>query len=442
MGSVLIITDPTNVIPCHVEGGYAYCLRGRSDNAERQVAEMEWGTLTAPAVVHPGEQFTLTLKYKFLRRISVSSVDAPPINPISLPDWPGYYGAFRCCVRGDPIIGCITHTYWIWKFVGMRLYHNGVEAVEHGGVSCVDGKEWTYTWTGTIEQLTGRTFTQNEVVIGHFDMTGCIYGLWGAEHWPWEWPIDQNWIIWDPWTTLNYQISVEIPPPPLPIIDTNYCSVSKYEVTPTESLTIKVRVKNTNEGIGAYSIRCICEAQDHVLGAGIIGPVGSAGGIKDHIFNVTANGLAQRIITESTYLSYLIVLDTETEEQVDSWAPPNLAVIAVGGGGANLSGYVTDNTGLAIQGVSVKVLGYSATTNSSGYYGLSDLPVGTYTVTFSKSGYQTVTKSKALATGNNELTITMTQGTGGGDGIPWGTIVLVGGIAVGVILVASGLKGK
>ncbi len=58
---------------------------------------------------------------------------------------------------------------------------------------------------------------------------------------------------------------------------------------------------------------------------------------------------------------------------------------------ATLQGTVTDaDTGYAIAGVLVEVVGtaFSAYTNSSGDYSIADIPVGTYTIRFSKEGYE------------------------------------------------------
>jgi len=63
------------------------------------------------------------------------------------------------------------------------------------------------------------------------------------------------------------------------------------------------------------------------------------------------------------------------------------------GNKGSLSGKVTDDdTGEPIQGVSVAIEGNTSTTDSNGNYGFTGIPAGTYTVTFSKTGYTTVTK--------------------------------------------------
>jgi len=57
-----------------------------------------------------------------------------------------------------------------------------------------------------------------------------------------------------------------------------------------------------------------------------------------------------------------------------------------------LSGTVTDANSQPISGVSVSMTGASVNTDSNGVYTITGIPVGTYTVTFSKTGYTTVTK--------------------------------------------------
>ncbi|RKX43917.1 MAG: hypothetical protein DRP27_07600, partial [Thermotogae bacterium] len=69
-----------------------------------------------------------------------------------------------------------------------------------------------------------------------------------------------------------------------------------------------------------------------------------------------------------------------------------------------LTGIVTDkDTGLPIQGALIKASSHQTTTNSTGDYILS-LPVGNYTVTASKTGYQSATSS---ATVNERATTTV-----------------------------------
>jgi large repetitive protein len=57
-----------------------------------------------------------------------------------------------------------------------------------------------------------------------------------------------------------------------------------------------------------------------------------------------------------------------------------------------LTGVVTDaTTGLPINGVTVSLSGVTTTTDSGGNYGFTNITPGTYTLTFTKAGYITVT---------------------------------------------------
>ena len=57
-----------------------------------------------------------------------------------------------------------------------------------------------------------------------------------------------------------------------------------------------------------------------------------------------------------------------------------------------LTGQVTDaTTGQPINGVTVSLSGVTTTTDSSGNYGFTNITPGTYTLTFTKSGYNTLT---------------------------------------------------
>src|ERR1700757_2558313 len=68
-----------------------------------------------------------------------------------------------------------------------------------------------------------------------------------------------------------------------------------------------------------------------------------------------------------------------------------------------ISGHVADAQGLALPGVTVNATSpnlqgvRSVTTSENGDYVLSLLPSGTYTVSFELSGFQTVSKTVALA---------------------------------------------
>lgn len=57
---------------------------------------------------------------------------------------------------------------------------------------------------------------------------------------------------------------------------------------------------------------------------------------------------------------------------------------------ASLSGRVTDTGGQPLVGVIVTMAGLTTLTDSSGYYGFTNLVPGIYLIEFSEPGYQTV----------------------------------------------------
>lgn len=74
-----------------------------------------------------------------------------------------------------------------------------------------------------------------------------------------------------------------------------------------------------------------------------------------------------------------------------------------------LSGVVTDkNTGNGISGVAVIAGNYQTVTNASGQYTFTDLPLGSYSIRFSKPGYQDLTQQLIITTGLNTLDAQMT----------------------------------
>jgi len=77
-------------------------------------------------------------------------------------------------------------------------------------------------------------------------------------------------------------------------------------------------------------------------------------------------------------------------------------------GMANLYGRVTNSsTGNGIAGVQVLTVGHLTETNSSGYYTFENLTPGTYTLGFSKDGYESGEADVSLDEGNNELNAQM-----------------------------------
>lgn len=75
-----------------------------------------------------------------------------------------------------------------------------------------------------------------------------------------------------------------------------------------------------------------------------------------------------------------------------------------------LTGAVTDAaSGVGLSGVTVSVTGgTTASTAGNGTYSLAAMPTGTYTVTFSKPGFTTITQSVTIVQGSNTLNVVMT----------------------------------
>ena len=77
----------------------------------------------------------------------------------------------------------------------------------------------------------------------------------------------------------------------------------------------------------------------------------------------------------------------------------------------SMNGTVTDSTGAVVQGASVKAraiatnLEVNAQSKNDGSFSISDLPIGTYQVTFTKEGFQTAIYSQIIVQGNRTSTV-------------------------------------
>ena len=112
-----------------------------------------------------------------------------------------------------------------------------------------------------------------------------------------------------------------------------------------------------------------------------------------------------------------IYTDTEDSPCIDAGDPddgyyepePNGGIINMGAYGntgeaslspgaatGTISGNVTNTTGTPIEGATVQANGYSNTTNSTGCYTIANVPVGNYTVTAFKEGYENATKNATV----------------------------------------------
>lgn len=406
---------------------------------QRSVARLGILSIDAPSSVKPGKVFQIICTYQFCEKLYRNTHDDVLFDPVPLENWPDYHGAHRRCLTGIPGL-CSRQEFWIWRFLVMKLYHLGAEVASHSAQDISPGDTFTYTWTGTIEELTGQEFTEPTIVYGGFDLTGHIYGWYGSEKWPWGWPLADNWLQQQTIHTFSYEILVDVevpPPPPYPIFNTDYCAVSKSQVSPTEKFDIKIRIENQNEYEGKYIIDCLCEGKGQELDSGTI----SGNGKVDKTFRVTANQLAQYSITESQYLAFTIVVYND-EDETDRWTPAAIAVIVEVPETADLSGRVTDKkTGDVLAGVSISTAGYSASTDSSGHYSLEGLEPGIYDIKFSKAGYWEETKSKTLRVGLNTLNLAMTPATEPQpSAFPWALLGVGAAGIIGIVLIAQGIK--
>jgi Carboxypeptidase regulatory-like domain len=77
----------------------------------------------------------------------------------------------------------------------------------------------------------------------------------------------------------------------------------------------------------------------------------------------------------------------------------------------SISGTVTDSSGAIVQGAAVKVhnvdtgVEQTATTKNDGSFSIVDLPIGSYTVTFTKAGFKAEVHSAILVQGNRTTTV-------------------------------------
>jgi protocatechuate 3,4-dioxygenase beta subunit len=124
------------------------------------------------------------------------------------------------------------------------------------------------------------------------------------------------------------------------------------------------------------------------------------------------------------------------------------AVLGISTSGGVLAGTVTDTNGTAVVSATVKVLQNSsvigtATTGSQGTYRISSLPVGTYVVQFSKSGFTTAQVSGVEITAGASTTVDAQLTTSGsGLGTLSGLVVdSLGRPVQGAVVELSGASG-
>ena len=77
----------------------------------------------------------------------------------------------------------------------------------------------------------------------------------------------------------------------------------------------------------------------------------------------------------------------------------------------SINGTVTDSSGAVVQNAVVKIrnlatgLEQTASTKADGSFNIADLPIGTYSVTFSRDGFKTEVHSQILVQGNRTATV-------------------------------------
>src|SRR5579863_5430129 len=77
----------------------------------------------------------------------------------------------------------------------------------------------------------------------------------------------------------------------------------------------------------------------------------------------------------------------------------------------SINGTVTDSSGAVVRSATVKIhnlstgLEQAVTTNADGSFNIADLPIGTYSVTFSRDGFKTEVHSQILVQGNRTITV-------------------------------------
>jgi hypothetical protein len=116
----------------------------------------------------------------------------------------------------------------------------------------------------------------------------------------------------------------------------------------------------------------------------------------NYSFTNVANGTYTLTASKSGYLSRNFTVT------VSGAAVTQNMPIATSG---KIGGHVTSSSGAALAGVSVQIVGgvvptnITKTTDSSGNYSSSWIPVGSYKVTFSKTGLTSQTKSASVSAG-------------------------------------------
>jgi hypothetical protein len=405
----------------------------------------------APAAVDIDEIFDMQVTYK-LTTIERRDPDGLLEHFPNIPYDGGYYY--------DYLIGLSPfRSWWVWFFWRFFLnFKKGASdyAVVQTNYKSTVGQPLVWTFHGKITDLVPAAQPGQSIDLkwqitaqasgAHNPEDGAIFPTWG--------PTCSFNEICDGSLTLPWTIKVNsLPTNHLALFDLAYCEPScgvVGTVAPDETFNINIRIVNQNAcPSDSFTIKSVCMGHTKTLGTGSIGAAGTPGGTVDRSYPVTAQDLAGKTFTEDSYLDpTTIQVYNGAGQLTDSWpwpAQPYTVAVLVGGGGGgtgNLTGIVKDNTGAPLAGVSVTCTGGSAVTNETGDYAIYSLPVKSYSVKFSRSGYGDVTKTAYIYDGQDTtLNVAMTAGGGGATEIPWKWIAIGAGGLVGVILVAKGLKG-
>jgi len=262
-----------------------------------------------------------------------------------IPLYPTFQGAYgECCKRGALPIPCGSsyrddpESFWCTERIAgawilRNLHSNDFIHWWPKGESYL-----VWEFNGTIEDLLGRPLKVGEEILT-FELATVYLNLFMFISDERRAIVGTAWDIYSSRTkfpdikgpTLMWTVKIlnPVPPPspPEPIFVADLCSSPTGELAPDEQFQIKVTITNANQDYGGkYYIGSYCLGHYVSLGSGTI----NAGQQKSQTFTTTANTLAGTPITESTYLSYIVVagyIDTGVKEETDRWSPLPLSVI-------------------------------------------------------------------------------------------------------------------
>ncbi len=124
-----------------------------------------------------------------------------------------------------------------------------------------------------------------------------------------------------------------------------------------------------------------------------------------------ANGnytIANVLVGSYTVTAWVNGYQTASTQNVNVNSGATTTTNFVLSGFGSIAGTVLNSSGAAVAGASVSYSGGSTTTASNGAYTLSNIPVGTYSLTASAAGYQNSTQSNVTVTANTTTTVNLT----------------------------------